>query len=167
MPHTKNLQKWSHVLLVASYACLACAPLSVLAAVQSDEATQLFAGLGRAQIAVLCLLWLFKPLVLMGAFWQMTRLFSHFKSGEVLTEAAAICIKRIGQCLLGAAVISFVTVPLQSLLISLNKAAGARSVSVAISSDMILFAMAGGLIIVIGWAMREAASVAQENRAFV
>ena len=162
----KNLTR-SSAIAFATATALACAPLSVVAMAQSSEVTQLLAGLGRMQITVLGALWALKPLVLMGAFWQMTRLFSHFKSGEVLTEVVAICIKRIGQCLLGAAVISFVTVPLQSLLISLNKTAGARSVSVAISSDMILFAMAGGLIIVIGWAMREAASVAQENRAFV
>lgn len=167
MTDAKNLKKWSQVLMIASYLCLVCVPLSILAALLAGETAQLFAGLNTAQKTILSLIWALKPLILMGAFWQMIRLFGHFKTGEVLTEAAAICIKRIGQFLLASALVSFAVVPVQSLILSMNNAPGARSISLSVSSDMVLFGMAGGLIIVIGWAMREAAQVAQENRAFV
>ena len=97
MMHTKNLKKWSQILLVASYICLACVPLSVLSVFFAEEIASMFAGLFSKQKIILTMLWSVKPLILMAAFWQMTRLFSHFIAGDVLTETVAICIKCIGQ----------------------------------------------------------------------
>ncbi|MFK7834988.1 MAG: hypothetical protein AB8B60_02100 [Sulfitobacter sp.] len=42
-----------------------------------------------------------------------------------------------------------------------------EDIAVYLDSEMFFFAAAGGLIIITGWAMREASDLASENRAFV
>ena len=68
---------------------------------------------------------------------------------------------------LALAIVPFVLIPVQSVLLSWANPAGQRSLTVSLSTAMLGFALAAGLLIVIGWAMRDASDVAAENRAFV
>ena len=113
------------------------------------------------------LIGLLSPAILLWTLNEMRQLFTAFMHGDVLTDASAALIRRIGQGFLALAVAPILIGPAQSLLLSLANPPGQRSIALSIESDMVFFALSGGLIIVIGWAMREASAVAAENRAFV
>jgi len=132
----------------------------VRAATVSPDATplHLWAAIGFSGLGVLVLLWTLN---------EMRKLFAGYQRGEVLTTSSAHRIERIGWGLLGLAILPFVLLPIQTILLTLANPAGERVLSVGISSDMVGFALAAGLMIIIGWAMRQAADVADENRAFV
>ena len=126
-------------------------------------AAELSTGVVRAMLAVAAvtvLLWL----VVLD---QMRRLFRCFASGQVLSDAVAGHIRRIGWGLLGLSIWQVLVVPVTSVLLTWDNPAGQRSLSVGLNSDMVGFALAAGLMIVIGWAMREGAAARSENQAFV
>lgn len=101
------------------------------------------------------------------ALWNMRALLSLYAIGDVLGAGAALRIRRIGHCLLALAVWSVLSHTLDVAALTWNNPPGTRSLSVAFSnSDLFLF-LAAGLMSVIGWAMSEAARVADENRSFV
>lgn len=101
------------------------------------------------------------------ALWNMRALLSLYAMGDVLGAEAASRIRRIGHCLLALAVWGVLSHTLDVAALTWNNPPGMRSLSVAFSnSDLFLF-LAAGLMSVIGWAMSEAARVADENRSFV
>lgn len=97
----------------------------------------------------------------------MRGLFRQYAQGAILTETAARLIRRIGAALVVLAAVQFVIAPLQLLLLTAGNPPGARLVSIGITSEIVWLALAGGLLIVIGWAMAEAARADEENRGFV
>lgn len=108
------------------------------------------------------------PLViLMWTIWTMRCLFGLFASGAVLTPSAAQRIRRIGWGFLALALAPLVIIPAQSVLLTWANPVGQRMVSVSLSSDMLGFAVVSGLLILIGWAMAQAAEVAAENESFI
>ena len=105
--------------------------------------------------------------VMLWTIWQMRQLFALFARGAVLTPMVAARIRRIGQGFLALALLPLVVIPVQSVLLSWANPEGERSLSVIVNSNMLGFAVASALLILIGWAMGQAAEVAEENRAFV
>lgn len=129
-------------------------------AVVSSDAT-------RGQLITVVALNLIAPLILLLTLNEMRKLFGAYVEGEVLTESCAHRIQRIGQGFLALAVVPFILRPIQTVLLTLANPPGERSLAIGLDSDMIFFALSGGLIMVIGWAMREASDVAAENKSFV
>ena len=121
----------------------------------------------RGQLMSVVALNLISPVILFLTLNEMRKLFGAYVKGHVLTEASARLIQRIGQGFLALAIVPFVLRPVQSVLMTLANPPGERSITIGLDSDMIFFALSGGLIVVIGWAMREAADVAAENKSFV
>ncbi|MEY1554162.1 hypothetical protein AB3Y40_00875 [Yoonia sp. R2331] len=119
---------------------------------------QLWASVAVGLLPVAVLIWTFR---------QMQLLFAAFAKGAALTAGSAARIRRIGQGFLVLALVPLVVQPAQSVLLSWNAAPGARQVSIGLSSDMLGFAFVSGLLVLIGWAMGQAAHAAEENRAFV
>ena len=74
-------------------------------------------------------------------------------------------ILTIGRALLAVAAFTIAVPTLHALILSWN--APQRVLSIALDSGTLGFAIAAGLLTVIGWAMREAAAVKAENAAFV
>jgi hypothetical protein len=105
--------------------------------------------------------------VLFWALDLLRRLFRLYKSGEVLTENAAILIRQTGKAMLLLALLKIVVHPVQTLLLTWQSPPGSRMVSIAIGQAEIGFLLLAGLLTVIGWAMTEAARVAEENRSFI
>lgn len=126
----------------------------------SPDATQ-------AQLVAVTVLNLLSPLILIWTLNEMRKLFGNYVDGDILTDQCARLIQRIGQGFLALAIVPFILRPIQSVLLTLANPPGERSVAIGLTSDMIFFALAGGLIVIIGWAMREASAVASENRSFV
>ena len=102
-----------------------------------------------------------------AALIQMRHLFRRYRGGEILTPACATHIRRIGQLLAALAALRLVMPSLQTVALTLGNPPGSRAVAVQLNSDTLAFFLAGGLLIVIGWAMAEAARAAEENAGFV
>lgn len=104
---------------------------------------------------------------MLAALWQMRGLFAHYAKGEVLTPASARRIRAIGLWLAVLAAIQILLPSVQRLVLTWDNPPGSREVSIALTSEMLWLALAAGLLVTIGWAMHEAARVAEENRGFV
>lgn len=98
---------------------------------------------------------------------HMRRLFARYKSGSILTDQSARHIQRIGQGLLGAGIVEVALVPIESLILTAWNEPGQHAVSIEVSSDTLGFFIAAGLLTVIGWAMKDAAHAARENKEFI
>lgn len=99
--------------------------------------------------------------------WNMRTLFGFYKSGETLSARCADQILRIGQGLLAVGIIGFLSNTVIVLLLTMANEVGTRTLAFTFTDGDIGFFLAGGLIVVIGWVMREAVQVAEENRGFV
>ena len=126
----------------------------------SAEATplQIAAALAVGAVPLLILLW---------TLLQMRRLFAGLAEGAVFTCATARHIRRTGQGFLALALSPVLTGPAQSVLLSWANPPGQRQLALTLGSDMLGYALVSGLLIVIGWAMAQAAEIEAENRAFV
>ena len=106
-------------------------------------------------------------LALLYVLVQMVQLFQRYAEGETLTEACARHILHIGAGLLAAVALEMVCHPLQIMLASFANPPGARVLAITVEGGDLGQVLAGGLMIVIGWTMQDAARLAEENRGFV
>ena len=102
----------------------------------------------------------FLPLLL--AMLQMRGLFDRYRQGEILTDPCARHILRIGQYLMVTSALALLMPTLQMLIMTYDNPPGARMLSIGISSNTVAVFFLAGLMTVIGWALREAARIAQE-----
>ncbi len=99
--------------------------------------------------------------------WHARLLFTSYEKGEVFTGRAAGHIRLVGLAMLINAILSPVVHTLGSILLTYDNMAGSRAIAISLSSDTYSLLLTGGLLIVIGWVMREAARLSEENRQFV
>lgn len=98
---------------------------------------------------------------------QVHQLFDIYRAGDLLSAAAATRISRIGKGTLLLAIASVLAHPVLTVLLTSANPVGQRAVSLALSSNDASLLLLAGLLTVIGRALREAAAVAAENKAFV
>lgn len=116
------------------------------------------------------LLTLITGIALMPAGWalvSLVQLFTSFAQGDVLSPRAARCLLGLGQAMVIAALAGVLAGALASVALTWDMPDGERTLMLNISSNTISAALFGGLMITVGWAMREAALQAEENRSFV
>ncbi|MFO1201971.1 MAG: DUF2975 domain-containing protein [Tabrizicola sp.] len=118
-----------------------------------------------AQAGLVAAVALVSVLPMVAALRGMVRLFGAYRDGEVLSEANADAILRIGRNLLLVALFTVLAPTLQTLILSWN--AVQKTLAVGIDGGTLGFLMAAGLLTVIGYAMGEAARVKAENEGFV
>lgn len=170
--------KWAAILRGFTIAAMVVLPVTIIGGLLATPlltvALDTVAGnvvvspdITRAQLITVVALNLISPVILFLTLNEMRQLFGAYAEGQVLTESSARLIQRIGQGFVALAVVPFFVKPVQSVLLTLANPSGERSFAIGIESDMIFFALSGGLIVVIGWAMREASDVAAENKSFI
>ncbi|MEZ5885781.1 MAG: DUF2975 domain-containing protein [Paracoccaceae bacterium] len=93
---------------------------------------------------------------------EMRSLFGNYRRGDILTEASARHILGIGRAMVSLAVLKVVVPAMQLVLLT-----SGHVLSFSLNDNFIIFMLAGGFLVTIGWAMREAAELAEENRGFV
>lgn len=118
----------------------------------------------RVRVALLGAL---PTLALLYVLGQMVGLFQRYAGGETLTDDCARHILHIGGGLLVAVALEMVCHPLQIMAASFANPPGERVLAITVEGGDLGQVLAGGLMIVIGWTVREAARVAEENRSFV
>ncbi|MEM9343045.1 MAG: DUF2975 domain-containing protein [Pseudomonadota bacterium] len=106
-------------------------------------------------------------LAVLYAIWQCQALFKLYRLGHTLSAEAAQRIRQIGMGCLAAALLSILVRPVQVLILTAANAPGERAVAISFSSGDVGFALAGGLMIVIGATMAEAARIAEEHKAII
>ena len=99
--------------------------------------------------------------------WHVRLLFGAYERGEVFTGEAARHIRLAGVALAANAIAAVLVHPFASVLLTYDKAPGTRQLSISFGSDHYMLLLTGGLLIVIGWIMGEAARLADENRQIV
>ena len=105
--------------------------------------------------------------LLLMVIWNMRRLFLLFARGDVFGPEAAQTIRRIGMWMLATALFGVVNRTFSVLILTLANPSGQRSLSIGFSSQDVFLMISAGLLVAIGWAMSEAARLADENRSFV
>ncbi len=101
-------------------------------------------------------------LVYLGLIGTTRSLFGQYAKGEILSHRCAKLIQRIGWIFLVLAGMKFALTPLETLLLSYNTVEGSGSLTISISSTIVLLAIMGGLILMIGWVMAEATRISAE-----
>ena len=105
-------------------------------------------------------------IVLFGL-WHVRLLFGSYERGEIFTGAAARHIRLVGLAMAVNAVVSVFAHTLGSVLLTYDNGPGTRQVSISLGSDQYMLLLTGGLLIVIGWIMGEAARLSDEHRQIV
>ncbi|MCU0826249.1 MAG: DUF2975 domain-containing protein [Tabrizicola sp.] len=119
----------------------------------------------RSQAALVAAIALISVLPMLAALRAMARLFDSYRAGDILSDANAGSILTIGRALLLVAFFTVLTPTLQTLILSWN--GPQRMLSIGLDGGTLGFALAAGLLTVIGWAMGEAARIKAENEGFV
>ena len=176
MPDQSRLQRLSETLYWTTMALSVVLPLIVLyyaGKAVADPGSLLTQAPGlpadlivtRAQAGLVAAVAIASLLPMLAALRAMTRLFDRYRMGEVLSHANATTILTIGRALLAVAAFTIAVPTLHALILSWN--APQRVLSIALDSGTLGFAIAAGLLTVIGWAMAEAARIKAENEGFV
>ncbi|QDC08286.1 hypothetical protein FHY55_03080 [Oceanicola sp. D3] len=176
MSNTLSVSRWAAVLRVLTFIAMgiliaalvfaivwAALPAELRRAAGIEPGVEL-SPLHRASVAALGAL---PSLALLYVLREMARLFGRYAQGETLTHHCAAHILRIGTGLLVAVALELLARPLQTTLASLANPPGERVLAISLEGADLGQVLAGGLMVVIGWAMREAAVVAEENRGFI
>ncbi|NSX53653.1 DUF2975 domain-containing protein [Parasulfitobacter algicola] len=178
MINLNNVQKWARNLEWLTMISLIVIPVAIAATLFTtpitpdmlDQRLETFAvspNISQPEMYIAVTLNLIPVIILLFTLNTMRQLFGLYRQGQILTDTCARLIQRIGQGFLALALAPFLLNPMLSYILSRANPSGERSISVSLNSDMFFFAIAGGLIIIIGWALREASDLAAENRAFV
>jgi hypothetical protein len=94
-------------------------------------------------------------------------LLEHCRHGRALTEDAAAEVGRIGSLLVALAAAGVAAPTLQTLIVTWDEGPGQRALAVGLGSGQMGLLLAGGLMAVLGAAMREGAAAVRETAGFV
>lgn len=124
-------------------------------------------GIGFEERLVLIPLAAVNMALYVGVLLFSARLFTVWREGDVFTEAAAKAVAAIGLCLIATAVLSLLTEPIASFVLTWDGAVGQRTISLSLDSEFVLSTLTGALLAVIGLVMRAGLALAEENAGFV
>ena len=93
---------------------------------------------------------------------HMRGLFGNYRRGCILTERSARHIFAIGSAMVSLGVLKMVVPPMQLLLLTKGQA-----LTLNFNDGLLILLLVGGFLATVGWAMREAVDVVEENRRFI
>lgn len=97
----------------------------------------------------------------------LLRLLNLYRRGFVLDAENARHILRLGQALIALAAFQTVAHTLDVMAITWSNPPGMRHLQIDLSSNMVALLLAGGLMTLIGWAMQQAAAIADDHAAII
>lgn len=103
----------------------------------------------------------------LATLWVTRRLFLGYARGEIFTITAAKRLSAIGGLLLAGVVAGVVARTLAVLALTWENPPGQRQLAISLNSHDFGLAVLALLLMVVAWALGEAARLAEENRQFV
>ncbi|MCX7302249.1 MAG: hypothetical protein NTX73_18065 [Rhodobacterales bacterium] len=119
------------------------------------------------QAALVAAAGLFSVYPMVAAIPARQGLCGRYRRDELLTEACAAENLRMGRALVAVALMTVILPTVQLLILSWNTGPGHRVLSLSLDGSTLSFLLSAGLLLTIGWVMREAARAGQENAEFV
>ena len=98
---------------------------------------------------------------------QARAVFAGFTTGISFSDLVAVRVWRIGAILVVKGLLSPFWRAGAGALLTIANPSGQRVIVLEIGIDDMLWAIVGGLLVAIGWTLREAARIAEENAGFV
>ena len=117
-----------------------------------------FERIGAAVLSVI------PVLALSWGLWRLAATLQLFGRGQPFAPAAANGLRDFGWGVLACAILKPIAGAALSVLLTWN---GAKSLAISLSSDTLLLLLLGGVMTLMGWALSEAAALAEENAQFV
>lgn len=105
--------------------------------------------------------------LILWSLWNAFWLFRAYRAGDIVTVGIGRSIRRMGIALLAFPFATTVTNLLSTMVISWNNPEGQRQVVLSVSSESMIMAITGAILVMVGWSMVEAARIVDENRQFV
>lgn len=115
------------------------------------------AGAALSVLPVLALSW---------GLWRLAATLKSFSLGRPFTPDAARGLRDFGYGVLACAVLKPIAGAALSVLVS-SVGPGPRALAISVSSDTLLMLLLGAVMALVGWALGEAAAIAEENAQFV
>ena len=153
--------------IVALLAMLIALPTALEAIVALDPGNISEGGINRAERFGLWCVMVLASLPTLYALNQLRLLFTAYAQGDILSARAATCLSRFGQGLLAMCVAGVLAETLKALVLTWGNVPGNRQLVLSASDSTYALALMGGFMIVIGWAMSEAAAIDSEMREIV
>lgn len=100
---------------------------------------------------------------LWNAFW----LFRNLRKGALFVVDSGVRIGRVGIAILFLAPVGIVARAVGTVIVSWNNPPGQQEIAVSVGSADVIMLVAGATLLMLGWAMKEATRIADENRQFV
>jgi hypothetical protein len=100
--------------------------------------------------------------LLVYALWQAFRLFGAFARGDVFTPEAGDRLRRIGTAFALVPFAQVLGTGATSFLITMNNPEGQRVFAITFDPAHLILGLAGGLVLVVGWVMAEAARLSSD-----
>lgn len=110
-----------------------------------------------------CVIELFPTMIIMLGFYYLIQLFKLYANNIIFGPENVKLIKYIGYTLIGQVIISFITQPLLSIVLTLDAAPGHHMITLGIGSDEISNMIIGGIVVLISWIMEEGRKLEEET----
>lgn len=121
----------------------------------AEIASGLWAGIALVDLVAM--------LMTLAVLWHVFHLLTLYARGAVLTLGNAHHIARIGRTLIALAIFGVLGQTIDVLLLTWGNPAGQRSLSISLTDLEIGLVLAGGVMVLIGWSMRQAADIADDH----
>lgn len=102
--------------------------------------------------------------------WGLLRLataLAAFRQGRPFGLAAATGMRDFAIGVFVCTLLKLVSGALMSVVMSWNAPSGQKQLAISVSSDMLLMLLVGAVLTLVGWALAEAAAIAEENAQFI
>jgi hypothetical protein len=108
------------------------------------------------------------PLILsLYGLWHLRLLFAAYREGRIFGGEAPTHLLKVGLAMAGNAFAGVLAHSLGSVILTYDNAPGERHFSLMLSDNTYTLILTGGLLVVIGWVMGEAARISDENRQII
>ncbi|MEM9631316.1 MAG: DUF2975 domain-containing protein [Pseudomonadota bacterium] len=101
------------------------------------------------------------------AVWNIRQVFKRFQAMEFFSPKTLANVISIGVWLIIFAIFDLISDPIGSVILTYDFPPGERLVEVSLDGAEIFCLVLGALMLLLGWILREAALIADENRQFV
>ncbi len=104
---------------------------------------------------------------LIFALRYLRSLFRGYANGDFFSVRAATYLGKVGKAVLAWVILRFVTGPILSVLLSMHLEPGKRVIAITLDIPDIVALFLAACITVIGWVLKEASQLQEENKQFV